>query len=421
MAKWRVVIGRRVFLALVTIFVGAAFVTPSVAATHSPTVPWSSLGVVQPLLVQPAGWGSPIAAQPGSATFGWCSRKGVEIVSGSGKATLVSDNSVGQMLQSSHLALPSSLASSKVAVTCEDLALDPNRPETVYAGFEASEGGSIPPVYNVALVTSNMGRSWRFVPPPRGDSLTNFAGFIERPDGVEMLYSRNYFFPLKSGQSTTFVTATSSTGGQTWTDSHLGCPAGAPCVIFGPQAPQGACGMSEWQQSVLVGASAKATAATLWRAAGSVTTVSPCSGQQLVTSTSGDEFLIDRSRPSALLYTHDGIHWTKVSLPKIDGVPVGGEFAPFGQIMTLATSGTLIAVAGSPFATTEHLEILEPGSNAWCAARATLPAATKQAPVTAIQSSKTKLVVAFETPIVTDRGNRAMDLAFPLSMMRCRS
>lgn len=392
---------RRVFLAIATIGVSVAVATPSIGATNGHSIPWAALGVVRPILVQPAGWGSPIAAQPRSATFGWCSQKGVEIASDGGKATLVSDSSVGQMLTNSHLGFSRAPGSSQVVVSCEDIALDPKYPKTVYAGFEASKGGSIPPVYNVALVTTDMGRSWRFVPPPHGDSLTDFAGFVERLGGVEMLYSSTYFFPPKAGQFSTFVAMMSPTGGRTWSDINLSCPAGAPCVLFGPQAPQGACGMSEWQQSVLVGNLEELNAKDVWQAAGSVSTVSQCGSQQLVATTSGDEFLIDRSRPSALVYTHDGIHWTTVSLPKINGVPVGGTFAPFGQIMTLAANGDLIAISGSPLVTAEHLEILKPKTDSWCAANARLPAATKRDPVSAIQSSESKVVVAFLTPIPT--------------------
>jgi hypothetical protein len=421
MPQCGVVIFRRIVLAIALIGVSATAATPSVAATRGHSVSWVSLGVVRPLFVQPSGWGSPIAAQPRSATIGWCSPKGVEISASGGQSTLISDNSVGQMLKSSHLALSSSPGSSREVATCEDIALDPSHPKTVYAGFQASQGGDIPPSYGVALVTSNMGRSWRFVPPPHGYTLTDFAGFVERSSGVEMLYSPNYFFPLKPGQSATFVVATSSTGGQTWTDVRLGCPTGSPCVIFGPQAPQGACGMSEWQQSVLVGTAGAGTAATRWRAAGGVTSVSQCSSQQLVTTASGDEFLVDRSRPNALLDTHDGIHWTAVSLPKIDGAPVGGRSVSFGQIMTLASNGALFAVSGSPLVTAERLEILKAGSNAWCVTTAVLPAATRQDPVVAIQSSESTLVVAFLTPIPTGGGARAMAIAFPLSTLRCRS
>jgi len=251
--------------------------------------------------------------------------------------------------------------------------------------------------------------------------LIDFAGFVQRPGSVELLYSHNYFFPPKPGQSFSFVAATSLTGGRSWIDVRLGCPAGAPCVIFGPQAPQGACGMSEWQQSVLVGHLEETIGADFWRPAGSVSTVSQCGSQELVATTSGDEFLIDRSRADALHYTRDGTHWTRVSLPKIDGAPVAGQASYLGQLMTLAASSVLVAVAGSPLSTTEHLEVLEPGSNSWCTAKATLPAATRQHPVAAIESSESRLVVAFFTPIPTGHAHNAMALTFPLSMLSCRS
>lgn len=415
------VIFRRVFLTVATIAIGVFTPAPSMATTGDHSISWASLGVVRPLLIQPAGWGSPIAAQPGSTTYAWCSQKGVEISAGNDKTQFVSDGSVEPMLSRSHLGLPSFSGSSKVVVTCGNVALDPSHPKTVYAGFQASHGGSIPPSYDVALVTSNLGKSWRFVPPPRGYSLTDFAGFDESPNGVEMLYSRNYFFPMKPGQSANFVAATSTTGGQSWLDVHLNCSASTTCVIFGPEAPQGACGMSEWQQSVLVNASREGVATTQWREAGAVPSVSQCGNQQLIRTTSGDVILVDRSRKSALLYTHDGIHWTTIAVPKINGVPVGAQFVPFGEEMTIAANGTLVAVSGSALQTAEHLEILEPGSNKWCAANSTLPAATKQSPVVAIQSSESKLVVAFFAPIPTSGGQQASALSFPFATLRCRT
>ncbi len=412
---------RRVLLVIATIGLSASNAASSGAATTGHSITWASLGVVRPTLIQPAGWGSPIAAEPRSSTLGWCSPKGVEIARGGESPTLVSVSSVGRLLQSSHLGLHDSPESLKIAVTCEDVALNPSHPKTVYAGFEASRGGSIPPVYNVALVSSNFGKSWRFIPPPRAYPLTAFAGFIERPGGVEVLYSRKIFFPMKPGQSATIVAATSPTGGQSWMDTHLGCSANGTCVIFGPQAPQGACGMSEWQQSVLVIATGQGTKTARWRSAGAVKSVSQCGSQQLVATTSGDEFLVDRSRANALIFTRDGIHWTTVSLPKMNGVPVGGQFAPFGEVMTIAADGTLVAVSGSALQTAEHLVILKPGSNSWCAATAALPAATMHDPVAAIQSSKSTLVVAFLTPIATTHGKKSIALTFPLSTLRCRN
>ena len=412
---------RRLVLAIALVGASAAAATPSNASTSGHSVPWASLGVVRPSLIQPSAWGSPIAAQPRSATIGWCASTGVEISSGAGRTALVPDTAVGPMLKRAHLALSGLPGSTRPVATCEDIALDPLHPKTVYVGFQASEGGSIPPSYDVALVTTNRGRSWRFVPPPKGYSRTDFAGFVERPGGVALLYAPNYFFPLKPGQSATFVVATSPTGGRTWTDGQLHCPAGAPCVIFGPEAPQGACGMSEWQQSVLVGNTLGYKGATRWRAAGAVASVNQCGSQQLIDTASGYEFLVDRSRPDALLYTRDGLHWTAVTLPKIDGGPVGGRFAPFGEIMTLAANGALIAVVGSPLATPEHLELLKPRSTAWCAANAVLPTSTRQDPVAAIQSSASALVVKFLTPITTSSGTKAMARTFPLATLRCRT
>jgi len=127
-----------VVAALITMGIGVALVAPSVTASPDSTVSWSSLGVIRPLLVQPAGWGSTIAAQPRSATYGWCTAAGIAISSGGNEATLVSDRSVGPMLKSAHLALSSTPASSKVVATCENVALDPRHPKTVYAGFQAS-------------------------------------------------------------------------------------------------------------------------------------------------------------------------------------------------------------------------------------------------------------------------------------------
>jgi hypothetical protein len=409
----------RVFIAIATIGIGAAIATPSIAATDGHSIPWASLGVIRPILTQPAGWGSPIAAQPSSDTTGWCSKKGVEVASGSSRTTLVPDNTVGIMLKSSHLGMVGLPGSSKVVVACDAVALDPNHPDTVYASFEASKGGSIPPLYDIALVTSNMGKSWTFVPPPRGYSLTDFAGFVVRLSSVEFLFSHNIFFPLKQGQSITLVAATSTTGGLSWTDARLGCSTSDMCFIFGPQAPQGACGMSEWQQSVLFGGTGASTSTPKWRAAGAVTSVSQCGSQQLIATNSGTEFLIDRSSQNPLLYTRSGTNWTSISLPKMDGKPVGGTFASFGQVMTIAANGDLVAVAGSPLQTAEHLEILKPDSSAWCAANAPLPTATKQDPVAAMQSSGLKLVVTFLSPVRTNRGSATSALNFPLSNLHC--
>ena len=411
---------RRFVLLITLLGASVTAASPSIAATSVHSVPWAALGVVRPTLVQPSGWGSPIAAQPRNTTMGWCIPTGVAITAVRGRVTRVSDGAVTSMLARAHLALGHVAGSSAAAAVCGDVALDPRHPLTVYVAFQASKGGVIPPSYGVALVTTNLGKSWRFVPPPKGYTLTDFAGFVERPTGVEMLYESNYFFPLKPGQSTAFVAATSSTGGRTWTDVNLACPSGAPCVTFGPESPQGACGMSQWQQSVLVG-TANEYRGGMWRAAGTVDAVNPCVGEQLVTTSLGSEFLIDRSRQSALLYTRDGIHWTAVSLPKVGGAPAGNSVPPYGPVMTITSTGALVAVTGSPFQTAEHLAMLKPQSNTWCATNALLPVATRSDPVVTMQSGKSALVITFVSPIATGGGTKKAAVVVPLATLRCRT
>ncbi len=410
---WRIVL----LSALLGASVTAA--TRSSAAANVQSVPWASLSVVRPTLVQPSGWGSPLAAQPGNTTVGWCTPTGVVISSRGGRFTRAGDGAVTTMLARAHLALGHLAGSPAAVAVCEDVALDPRHPSTIYAGFQASKGGTIPPSYGVALVTTNMGRSWRFVPPPTGYTLTDFAGFVERPTGVAMLYEANYFFPPGPGQSVAFVATTSATGGRTWTDVNLSCPSGAPCVIFGPESPQGACGMSQWRQSVLVG-SANEYRGTTWRAAGAVASVNPCAGEQLVTTSSGGELLIDRTRQSALLYTRDGTHWNTVSLPRLGGARVGSSAYPYGPVMTITSTGALVAVTGSPFQTAEHLAMLKPQSNTWCATNALLPVATRSDPVVTMQSGKSALVITFVSPIAMD-GTKKAAVVVPLATLHCRT
>jgi hypothetical protein len=95
----------------------------------------------------------------------------------------------------------------------------------------------------------------------------DFAGFVEYPRGLDLLYSRDIFFPPKSGKATILSAVTPSTVGQSWSYVPLGCSSDTPCEIFGPEAPvDGGCGMSEWQQSILVGTAGGGISAVRWRA-----------------------------------------------------------------------------------------------------------------------------------------------------------
>ena len=416
-------IGRRALLTLGAISACIMFASSPVVASPNATPSWFSLGTLRPTLVQPAQWGSPIAAQPLSPAFATCSTNGIEISSGSGPAVLVPDAAVSRLLKAKHYGLPISPSSAKVQPPqCEQVALDPRFPKTVYAAFQASPVGSIPPVYSVALVTTNLGVTWHFVPPPRGDSPLNFAGFVVRRSGVQMMYSLGYFFPMKPGSSTTLMTASSSDGGTSWSQGKLGCASASLCLTFGPQSPQGACGMSEWQQSLLVGSASATTSngPTRWFPAGSAPTINQCGHQQLIATKSGVELLVDQIRSHALLVTLDGRHWTPITLPRIGGQSVGGGFAGVNQLFTVSASGVLIAVSGSPFNSPQTLEVLLPHSTKWCAAKAALPSHTVTDPVSFIQSSASQLVVWFSTTL-TVGAHRTSYISYPLAGINCRN
>ncbi len=92
------------------------------------------------------------------------------------------------------------------------------------------------------------------MPPPHGDAVTDFSGFIEEPTSLVLQYYPGVFFPLTSGQSTTFTAVTPSSNGQSWSDGAAGLFLRRPVRDFWSLAPvDGGCGMSQWQQSVLVG------------------------------------------------------------------------------------------------------------------------------------------------------------------------
>ena len=67
--------------------------------------------------------------------------------------------------------------------------LDPTFPDSVYAGFSAGEGASIPPLYLAPVYTTNAGATWHTVPLPRGFSLEQFGGFAADGNGVAALFN----------------------------------------------------------------------------------------------------------------------------------------------------------------------------------------------------------------------------------------
>lgn len=407
--------GSLLTIAALALMLAAPGTASPAGASHPSTVTWASLGSIRPLVVQPAGWGSPIAAQPTNARAAWCSPTGIEYSSATG-LQLLPVTQIGALLKARHL----SWVPPASAPICEVVALDPRHHGTIYAGFQATANGEIPPSYEVAVVTTDLGRTWRLIPPPHGYAPDEFSGFVERTTGVDAMYSHGYFFPPKPYTSSVFHVSTSSDGGRTWSSAALTCPTAGPCLTFGPQVPQGACGMSEWQQSILVASASSHGPAVPWQPAGGISTIDQCGSQQLVAARGGIDVLLDGLRSFPLHYTTDGMRWTAVTLPKIEGELVGGGFGTNGQLLTITAGGALVAVTGRPNNAAQSLSLLEPGATSWCTAKATLPAGSRQDPVSAVQSSSTRLVVAFASPVRLVGRSRASALAIPYSELVCR-
>ena len=85
--------------------------------------------------------------------------------------------------------------------------LDPNFPNSVYAGFSAGEGASIPPLYLAPVYTTNAGATWHTVPLPNRFSLEDFGGFATGGNGVAALFSRDNFSNGDFPQGTEMATS----------------------------------------------------------------------------------------------------------------------------------------------------------------------------------------------------------------------
>lgn len=331
-----------------------------------PSPPWAKLGDIHYLSSTYSG---PSAVDPAanSSRVAWCEPSGIVVTGGSALAT-ISTAGVAHALQGStlHLFPDTSTASPE----CIAVQLDPNFPSSLYAGFSAGEGASIPPVYLAPVYTTNAGATWHTVPLPREFSLEDFGGFATVGNEVAALFSRDTFgnggFPqsTRNGYATAEVT---SNGGASWRTSTLGCPTTGPCVTLG-QYEWGSCNMTEDFQPLLVGPpGATARSGVKWRYSTWVTTVNSCSTQQLVAVSSSQLYLVDPSSEYPLLRSTDaGLNWTNWELPPIPVANYGPDSAPQSNSMVLAPDGSMFASISSPAGDRQDLFRLYPAATSWC-------------------------------------------------------
>lgn len=375
-------------------------------------VSWASLGTLFPMAEQSAEYGSPVDANTTTSTYAWCGSNGIYVARTGGSVTRVSDASVEAMLAARNLNIN---GTSKVA--CSVVITDPSDPNTVYAGFLAGQNQSIPPVATVAMYTKNDGATWHFIPPPTKMTYLDFGGFALRGNILQAIFTDQVLLAQRSSRWS--IDAEASGGGDTWDATSLACPTVGPCVTFGPELPQGACGMSSWHQALLVAVPGSLNGDPVWEGTSLGAGIPECDPALLFTDLNGNEYLLDFAMKNPLVRSHDGGYdWQPVQLPKRDGHKVGGSPIAGDDVAAITPSGDLLVVIGPPGATTERLLLLAPGASQWCSVSGVLPSGTRKDPILAMGSTASRLVMLRDST-KGSIGQAGAELSVPLTALRC--
>ncbi|HEV7959088.1 MAG TPA: hypothetical protein VGP11_06465, partial [Acidimicrobiales bacterium] len=330
-----------------------------------PTTTWADLGHVNVVSSTFSG-ASAISPVVASNLVAWCQPSDIVITGG---AELVHVPIAGARAALKGTALKM-FTNPPFVPPCSEVQLDPRYPDTVYAGFGAEHGNSIPPVYLAPLYTTNDGATWHVVPLPSGMSIEDFGGFSSAGEGVSALFSfsesyNNRVAPIETEHGLA-ITETTTNGGSTWVQSSLGCPLDGPCATFGP-FQWGNCAMSYDYQPVLLGPPGAAQAAGVkWTDSDWVTTVNSCYSQQLVVSSAHELFFLDPSSQYPLLRSTDGgLVWAYVALPA-NTANYNPDYTPNSNSLVLAPGGVIFNSVPSRSGLSQVLYRLGPLATSWC-------------------------------------------------------
>jgi hypothetical protein len=340
-----------------------------------PGTTWSDLGRVSTVSSTWSGL-SAITPKSDSNLVAWCLPTGPVVTDGT-QQRAIPTSGVRAALLGTSLRIYANISSFP---QCSTVLLDPKFSNSIYAGFNAAQGDSIPPAYVAPLYSTNDGASWHTVPIPKGMTIEAFGGFTTIGDHVLALFdddineSRQFPSGTRDGYSVAEVT---SDGGATWTSSTQGCPSAGPCMSFGANGVN-YCNMSGSYQSLLLGPSgATAVTGIRWTNSSWVTTVNSCFSQQLVATSRHGLLLLDPSSQYSLLRsTTSGRTWSNVALPLVPNMNYVPDGAPLGNSFALAANGSLFGVMQIPATSHEFLYRLYPSATSWCRVPGALPAHT---------------------------------------------
>lgn len=320
---------------------------------------WASLGQLKPL-------GSTWSAAVGMATvtslagapnrLAACAVNGeIRLSSNGGQSwSTVPDQAV--IAEAATTAFPLAVfGSGPPSAPCTSVLLDAAHPDTVYATFNAEDARyqSIPPIFTVGYVTTNLGQTWQPVAPPTGYSLGAFAGFQSAGATTLALYQG----ANSAGRTLPTAVLATRDGGRSWYTARLTCPSVGPCLRFGA-APSMIGGMGaafpqalEWSNNA--GAS--------WQSPAWPSQVVLNQGpSELVALSSTRALLLSASSQYTLRLTSDsGQLWQNITLPPVPDAQNGASGLANAVILP---SGSLLALDPNG----QSWILLRPGAAAWC-------------------------------------------------------
>lgn len=330
--------------------------------------PWSSITASPPMRIEPSATLSqqiPVFGFSDPAHIAYCTPDGIRVTRDGG-AHWTTLPTAGAAQAAAGTNFPLILPQGGQQPLCRELMIDPRQPDTYYSAFEAtSKQQGAPPVYLVAYETTDTGKSWQPIPPPKvqpGINLTTqFAGFQLIGEAVQSLFlTPSSPQPGTPAASPGFVAEQTVDGGHTWQPSYLDCPVAGPCVRWGPTTSTiGGMGVA-WPQYVVSSQDGGKT----WSELNPQLTVDlhPFGASQLVAISGDTVALLSGQSDYPVRVSRDGGQsWQVVSLPPLPGVTSSVSTFPG---LTELPNGSLLA---RPDAANAAWQLLRPGADNWCA------------------------------------------------------
>jgi hypothetical protein len=306
------------------------------------------------------GW-QPITMNPSTpSTTAWCSGGAVTIDT-AGHTTTVPTGKAAQAALTRMGFPPPPGESATDPLTCETLALLGNGTAgapAVVAGFDVEPADQDPLYADVALLTTDGGKSWTPLPTPRGAKPVSFGGFRYQGNAVAALFSSTA--NGSQGVDPALAVETTSDAGRSWHAANLACPDSGPCITFGPYQP-GNCAKDGGYQLVI----ASTDGGQQWTPLESLDeNQGGCWPAELLTAADGSEILVDTASPLPVQRSTDaGRTWRDIGVPTLPHEQDG--YAYSGSIVAMP-GGSLLAITDD---TTRPWMLLPPGANTWCQVR----------------------------------------------------